>query len=140
MSLDTDDEIPDELLPDSATSSAGTLWWRLQLVGGGLLTAIGFPIWVLYFGLGWSTDRIGDAIAAALLATPVPPSIWFGIALIGLSLPVVATYIHARELSRRGVEVRAWAFAVSAALCINAWPLYWVLVWLFHGHRQGVSE
>jgi hypothetical protein len=131
-------DIPDELLPDGATGSPGQRWWRLQLLGGALLTAIGLPIWVLYFGLDWSTDRIGDVIAEVLLATPVPPSIWFGIALIGLTLPVIATYIHARELSRRGVEVRVWAWPVVAVFCVNTWPLYWLVVWIFYRHRQGV--
>jgi len=140
MSLDTDDEIPDELLPDSATAPAGTLWWRLQLVGGGLLTAIGLLIWVLHYGLGWSSDRIGDAMAAVLEGMPAPPSIWFGVGLISLALPVVATYMHARELSRRGAEVRVWAWALTALVCVNVWPLYWLLVWIAHRYQQEVSE
>jgi hypothetical protein len=117
-------EDPEEWL-DRTTRPTGQRWWRLQLLGGGLLTAIGLPIWVLYFGLDWSTDRIGDAIAEGVLAVPVPGGVWVAVGLIGLALPVVATYMHARELSRRGVEVRAWVWPLVAVFCVNTWPLYW---------------
>jgi hypothetical protein len=134
---DSEAAIPEELLPDG-TTSPGQRWWRLQVLGGVLLTAIGLPVWTLYFGLGWSTDRIGDGMAELLLATPVPASVWFGVVLIALALPVLATAFLAKDLSRRGVGLRVWVWPAVALLCINTWPVYWLVVWIFHRRRQEV--
>jgi hypothetical protein len=130
---------PEEWLEESSRSTA-RLWWRLQLLGGALLTAIGLPVWVLHFVLGWSSDRIGDTATEAVLGGPIPASIWLGAAVISLALPVIATYIHARELSRRGVEVPVWRWSLVALFCTNTWPLYWVLAWFFYRYRQEVDE
>lgn len=130
---------PEEWLKETSRST-GRLWWRLQLLGGGLLTAAGLAVWVLTFGAGWSTERIGDTVAGAMVAAPGPAAIWLGVAVIGLVLPAVATYMHGRELSRHGAEVYVRLWAAVALLCINTWPLYWALVWFFHRYRQEVSE
>lgn len=130
---------PEEWLKETSRST-GRLWWRLQLLGGALLTAIGLPIWVLAVGIGWSSDRISEATTEVLLTTPVPAAIWLGVPVIGLALPVIATYMHAQELSRCGVNVSVGRWSLVAVLCVNTWPLYWALVWFFHRYRQEVSE
>jgi len=137
-------DIEDELLPESQLPDLDVLWWWLQLLGGVVLTAVGLPVWIATFVLGWQSDRIAETATEPLVASPVPGSVAFLLILAlwatSAILPVVSTYFHARELDRQGAAVDSgWTWPLVALFCTNVWPLYWLLLWKFRGYRQGVS-